>query len=39
MPDSLVVLGIGQAFIGTFTAVMIIPGLPEMVEFAQNTFG
>ena len=32
LPDSLVVMGIGQALVGIFTAFMMIPGLPEMVE-------
>ena len=32
MPDSLVLMGIGQALVGIFTAFMMIPGLPEMVE-------
>ena len=31
-PDSLVIMGIGQALVGIFTAFMMIPGLPEMVE-------
>ena len=31
-PDSLVLMGIGQALVGIFTAFMMIPGLPEMVE-------
>ena len=31
-PDSLVLMGIGQALAGIFTAFMMIPGLPEMVE-------
>lgn len=31
-PDSLVFMGIGQALVGVFTAFMMIPGLPEMVE-------
>lgn len=30
--DSLVLMGIGQALVGVFTAYMMIPGLPEMVE-------
>lgn len=32
LPDSLVIMGIGQALVGIFTAFMMIPGLPEMVE-------
>lgn len=32
LPNSLVIMGIGQALIGIFTAFMMIPGLPEMVE-------
>ena len=31
-PDSLVVMGIGQAMAGVFSAFLIVPGLPEMVE-------
>jgi len=31
-PDSLVLMGVGQALVGIFTAFMMIPGLPEMVE-------
>ena len=31
-PDSLVLMGIGQALAGIFRAFMIVPGLPEMVE-------
>ena len=31
-PNSLVLMGIGQALVGIFTAFMMIPGLPEMVE-------
>ena len=31
-PDSLILMGMGQAFAGIFTAFMMIPGLPEMVE-------
>ena len=31
-PDSLVIMGIGQGMIGIFLAIMIVPGLPEMVE-------
>ena len=33
-PDSLVLMGVGQALAGIFTAFMFIPGLPEMVESA-----
>ena len=33
-PDSLVLMGVGQALAGIFTAFMMIPGLPEMVESA-----
>lgn len=32
LPNSLVLMGIGQALVGVFTAFMMIPGLPEMVE-------
>jgi hypothetical protein len=32
MPDELWLIGLGQALIGIFTAIMIVPGLPEMVE-------
>jgi len=32
LPNSLVLMGIGQALVGIFTAFMMIPGLPEMVE-------
>ena len=32
LPNSLVLMGIGQALVGIFTATMMIPGLPEMVE-------
>ena len=32
MSNSLVLMGIGQALVGVFTAFMMIPGLPEMVE-------
>jgi len=32
LPNSLLIMGIGQALIGIFTAFMMIPGLPEMVE-------
>jgi len=32
MPDSLVFMGIGQALVGIFVAVMLIPGLPEMSD-------
>lgn len=32
LPDSLVVMGVGQAAVGVFSALMMIPGLPEMVE-------
>ena len=31
-PNSLVLMGFGQALVGIFTAFMMIPGLPEMVE-------
>ena len=31
-PNTLVFMGIGQALVGIFTAFMMIPGLPEMVE-------
>ena len=31
-PNSLVVMGIGQSLVDIFTATMMIPGLPEMVE-------
>jgi MFS family permease len=31
-PNSLMLMGIGQALVGVFTAFMMIPGLPEMVE-------
>ena len=32
LPNSLLIMGIGQALIGIFIAFMMIPGLPEMVE-------
>ena len=32
LPNSLVLMGLGQALVGIFTATMMIPGLPEMVE-------
>ena len=32
LPDTLLLMGVGQAMIGVFTAIMIVPGLPEMVE-------
>ena len=32
LPNSIVLMGIGQALVGIFTATMMIPGLPEMVE-------
>lgn len=32
LPNSLVCMGVGQALVGVFTAFMMIPGLPEMVE-------
>ncbi len=32
LPNSLVLMGVGQALVGVFTAFMMIPGLPEMVE-------
>ena len=32
LPDSLAIMGVGQALVGIFTAFMLIPGLPEMVE-------
>jgi len=32
LPNSLVVMGIGQALAGLFSAFMMIPCLPEMVE-------
>ena len=31
-PDSLILMGIGQALAGIFSAFLIVPGLPEMVE-------
>ena len=31
-PDSLVLMGVGQALAGIFSAFLIVPGLPEMVE-------
>lgn len=31
-PNSLVFMGVGQGLVGIFTAFMMIPGLPEMVE-------
>ena len=36
--DSLILMGIGQALVGIFTAFMMIPGLPEMVESALIYF-
>ena len=32
MPNSLVIMGVGQALAGVFSAFMMIPCLPEMVE-------
>ena len=32
LPNSLVLMGVGQSLVGIFTATMMIPGLPEMVE-------
>ena len=32
LPESLILMGIGQGLVGVFTAFMMIPGLPEMVE-------
>ena len=32
LPNSLFLMGLGQALVGIFTATMMIPGLPEMVE-------
>ena len=32
LPESIALMAIGQALIGVFTAFMMIPGLPEMVE-------
>lgn len=32
LPDTLILMGVGQALVGVFTAFMMIPGLPEMVE-------
>ena len=37
-PNSLVVMGIGQSLVGIFTATMMIPGLPEMVESTLPLF-
>ena len=36
--NSLVLMGIGQALVGIFTATMMIPGLPEMVESTLPKF-
>ena len=36
--DSLILMGIGQALVGIFTAFMMIPGLPEMVESTIPVF-
>ena len=33
-PDSLILMGIGQALVGVTFAMQMIPGLPEMVEGA-----
>ena len=37
-PDSLILMGVGQALVGIFTAFMMIPGLPEMVESTLPLF-
>ena len=31
-PNTLILMRVGQALVGVFTAFMMIPGLPEMVE-------
>ena len=36
--NSLVLMGVGQALVGIFTATMMIPGLPEMVESMKPKF-
>ena len=36
--DSLVVMGIGQFFVGVTLAIQLIPGLPEMVECALEHY-
>ena len=36
--NSLVIMGIGQSLVGIFTATMMIPGLPEMVESTLPLF-
>lgn len=37
-PNSLVLMGIGLAFVGLFSAGLLIPGLPEMVEAMKPKF-
>ena len=37
-PNTLVMMAIGQALVGIFTATMMIPGLPEMVESMKPKF-
>lgn len=38
LSNSLLLMCVGQALLGIFTATMMIPGLPEMVEFALPKF-
>ena len=37
-PNTLLLMAIGQALVGIFTATMMIPGLPEMVESMKPKF-
>lgn len=38
LPNSLFLMGVGQALVGIFTATMLIPGLPEMIESIKPKF-
>lgn len=38
MPDSLILMTIGQAVTGASTAIMIIPGLSEMIDSQKDSY-
>ena len=38
LPDSIILMAIGQAVAGIFCATVLIPSLPEMVEYVTKKY-